>query len=275
MNFLIKIVVCFVAGCCLLERNNSMGDESEFTTKEGKFAIAIHGGAGRSPSEFDEASNEKRRASLKVALDRGVAILKGGGTSLEAVEAVIRSLEDDPQFNAGKGAVFNAEGSHELDASIMDGKTLQCGAVAGVSHVKNPISLARLVMTETRHVLLAGPGAESFAKEQGVDWVEPSYFDTPHEKQAWERYQKRLNRKAGENRSQQKREGAIGTVGCVALDQYGNLAAGTSTGGMTNKKYGRVGDSPIVGAGTYADNQTCAVSGYRFRRAVHPPRHRL
>ena len=227
-----------------------------------KFAIAIHGGAGRSPDEFDTASNQKRRESLAAALAKGVEILKADGSSLDAVEAVIRMLEDDPQFNAGKGAVFNAEGSHELDASIMDGRSLNCGAVAGVSHVKNPIGLARLVMSETRHVLLSGPGAEEFAKQQEVEWVEPSYFDTPDAKASWEKY-KLSKQKTGrlELERQFNLHWDIGTVGCVALDAKGNLAAGTSTGGMTFKKFGRVGDSPIVGAGTYADNKTCAVSG--------------
>lgn len=227
------------------------------------FAIAIHGGAGSSAKDFDDAAVERRRAAMKTALTKGVDILESGGSSLDAVEAVILILENDPQFNAGKGAVFNAVGSHELDASIMDGKDKSCGAVAGVSHIKNPISLARLVMTETQHVLLAGEGAEMFARQQGVSWVEPSYFDTPHARQSWERFKKRsedtgrlnpLSRPAGEP------QWSIGTVGCVALDSQGNLAAGTSTGGMTFKKFGRVGDSPIVGAGTYADNETCAVS---------------
>lgn len=256
--------------------------------KKMKFAIAIHGGAGSSPDQFNAEANQARRASLEVALTKGVEILKADGSSLDAVEAVIQILEDDPQFNAGKGAVFNAEGSHELDASIMDGNGLKCGAVAGVSHVKNPIKLARLVMTETRHVLLSGPGAETFAQQQGVDWVEPSYFDTKRAKASWERYKERMMKKASSLELPQKREyrGLVsnvpdlpdlpvltstdpsfetewnmGTVGCVALDSSGNLAAGTSTGGMTFKKFGRVGDSPIVGAGTYADNQSCAVSG--------------
>lgn len=200
---------------------------------------------------------------MKAALAKGVAILSSGGSSLDAVEAVILILEDDPQFNAGKGAVFNAAGSHELDASIMDGSQKSCGAVAGVSHVKNPISLARLVMTETRHVLLAGEGAEEFARQQNVSMVEPSYFDTPGARKSWERYKQR-KKKVGllKLNPETKLDPAwnIGTVGCVALDSHGNLAAGTSTGGMTFKKFGRVGDSPVVGAGTYADNQTCAVS---------------
>ncbi len=232
-----------------------------------KYAIAIHGGAGSSPNQYSDEANQQRRESLKTALTKGVEILDSGGSSLDAVEAVIQILEDDPQFNAGKGAVFNADGSHELDASIMDGSSLSCGAVAGVSHVKNPIKLARLVMTETPHVLLSGPGAEAFARQQAVDWVEPSYFDTPAAKASLERYKQRLEKKTGAHDAgpamgtASEPEWKIGTVGCVALDVNGNLAAGTSTGGMTYKKFGRVGDSPVVGAGTYADNATCAVSG--------------
>ncbi|MEL7500056.1 MAG: isoaspartyl peptidase/L-asparaginase [Planctomycetota bacterium] len=251
-----------------------------------KYAIAIHGGAGSSAKNASAASIAKRKASLKTALQKGVGILESGGSALEAVENVIVILENDPQFNAGKGAVFNAAGSHELDASIMDGKNGACGAVAGVSHVKNPISLARLVMTETPHVLLSGTGAEVFAKKQNVHWVEPNYFDTPRAKASFERFKLRIEsqnaekKKEAEDASKKRpspaeqtllrirgaedskfeRQWNIGTVGCVALDANGNLAAGTSTGGMTYKQFGRVGDSPIVGAGTYADNATCAVS---------------
>ena len=202
-------------------------------------------------------------ASLEKALAIGVKVLDGGGASLDAVEKVIRFLEDDPHFNAGKGAVFNSAGGHELDASIMDGKTKACGAVAAVRTVKNPISLAWLVMTKTRHVLLTSDGAEKFADEMQVERVENAWFDTEKARQEWE-----LRKKA--DAAKQSRavpatngrgfEEHYGTVGCVALDAAGNLAAGTSTGGLTNKKYGRVGDSPIVGAGTYADNATCAVS---------------
>lgn len=241
---------------------SSANDELRSDKTMMKYAIVIHGGAGRSPADFDAKTNEQRRAALETALAKGVDILKAGGSSLDAVEAVIRILEDDPQFNAGKGAVFNAEGSHELDASIMDGKSLNCGAVAGISIVKNPISCARKVMTETRHVLLAGPGAESFARQQQLELVEPTYFDTPEERASWEEYKSQKSKSgAMQFDFQFTPRWSIGTVGCVALDGQGNLAAGTSTGGMTDKKFGRIGDSPIVGAGTYADNQTCAVSG--------------
>lgn len=239
-------------------------------TKQVKYAIAIHGGAGSNPKNFSDASNEKRRASMEKALRLGTKILENGGSSLDAVEQVVRLLEDDPQFNAGVGAVFNAVDSHELDASIMDGRTKSCGAVAGVSIVKNPISLARRVMTDTPHVLLAGVGAETFAKQSQVPLVEPSYFDTPKTLKRWnQRKQKMeaLKKKVGRvdvwkqlESFDQNTGSYLGTVGCVALDSQGNLAAATSTGGMTGKKFGRVGDSPIVGAGTYADNATCAVS---------------
>ncbi|MCH2178665.1 MAG: isoaspartyl peptidase/L-asparaginase [Mariniblastus sp.] len=228
------------------------------------YAIAIHGGAGSNPKRFSDAANKRRRNSLEKALRIGTEILKSGGTSLEAVEQVVLFLEDDPQFNAGKGAVFNAASSHELDASIMDGKTLECGAVAGVWTVKNPISLARMVMTETPHVLLAGSGAEAFATKMNVPRVKTSYFDTQSTLEAWKRVRAKMgdNGKLGEpNQILEIATGSyLGTVGCVALDQTGNLAAATSTGGMTNKQFGRVGDSPIVGAGTFADNRSCAVS---------------
>ena len=217
----------------------------------GKYALALHGGAGTEPQNMTAAEKETMEKSLAAALGKGEAILKKGGAALDAVEQVIRALEDDPLYNAGKGAVFNAAGNHELDASIMDGSQRACGAVAGVRTVKNPIGLARLVMTKTRHVLLIGDGAEKFADEVKVERVENSYFSTDKARERW------LKVKA---EAEAKKQGKMGTVGCVALDQQGNLAAGTSTGGMTNKKFGRVGDSPIVGAGTYADNASCAVS---------------
>ena len=230
------------------------------SAQEGDYAIAIHGGAGSAAKNFSAEANAKRRASMEEALKRGTTILKEGGTSLDAVEAVVRYLEDDAQFNAGRGAVFNAKGSHELDASIMDGKDLSCGAVAGVTTAKNPISLARRVMTETRHVLLSGSGADQFAKEQKVELVENDYFHTEAARKAWERSQAR-KREQSSTLLSEDHDGIIkGTVGCVALDKHGNLAAATSTGGLTNKQFGRIGDSPIVGAGTYADNATCAVS---------------
>jgi beta-aspartyl-peptidase (threonine type) len=229
---------------------------SQDTTAKKRFAIALHGGAGQSPKDEQAQAVE---ASLAKALDIGVEILKKDGTSLDAVEQVIRYLEDDPLFNAGRGAVFNAAGQHELDASIMDGKTLNGGAVAAVTTVRHPITLSRLVMQETKHLLLTSDGAEKFADEMGprIERVENSWFSTEKRRQELQRAQKSKSKQA----SHQPEEKHYGTVGCVALDSHGNLAAGTSTGGRTNKKYGRVGDSPILGAGTYANNATCAVSG--------------
>jgi beta-aspartyl-peptidase (threonine type) len=223
-----------------------------------RYAIALHGGAGRAAGE----TAPQVEAALGKALDAGIAVLDKGGASLDAVETVIRALEDDELFNAGRGAVFNSAGGHELDASIMDGRTLACGAVAALRTVRHPISLARLVMEKTRHVLLTSDGAEKFADELGaqIERVENAWFDTPRQRRDWERART-------EQAKQSRGAGGpgivpahLGTVGCVALDAQGNLAAGTSTGGINNKKYGRVGDSPIIGAGTYANNATCAIS---------------
>jgi len=262
----------FSANCstAICQQTVKISESTKSNDTKMKYAIAIHGGAGSSPKNFSAEANKARAASMEKALKIGTEILKNGGTALEAVEKVIRHLENDPQFNSGKGAVFNAEGKHELDASIMDGKTKSCGAVAGVVTIKNPITLARLVMNKTRHVLLAGAGAETFAKsQQEIEFVENTYFDTPATKRAWERTRERRKKNNEESISIELEDTGVedfetgsymGTVGCVALDSEGNLAAGTSTGGMTNKKFGRVGDSPIIGAGTYADNETCAVS---------------
>ncbi|QDU95684.1 isoaspartyl peptidase/L-asparaginase family protein [Lignipirellula cremea] len=216
-----------------------------------EYALVIHGGARGSLGGSSEEEKKAQEKSLEQALSIGLKILANGGEALDAVEQTILHLENDPLFNAGRGAVYNSEGGHELDASLMDGRTRACGAVAGVTTVKNPIGLARLVMTKTRHVLLAGAGAERFADEMHVERVENSYFDTPQRREDWRRVQQ--DQKAAEDSTK-------GTVGCVALDRRGNLAAGTSTGGLTNKKFGRVGDSPIIGAGTYAQNSTCGVS---------------
>jgi beta-aspartyl-peptidase (threonine type) len=215
-----------------------------------EWALALHGGAGTVTLRPGEQRHRDYELALSQALERGRAMLDGGESALDTVEQVIRLLEDDPLFNAGRGAVFTREGVNELDASIMDGGNLGCGAVAGVTTVKNPITLARLVMEQTPHVLLSHSGAESFADASGVERVEQGYFWT---ERRWMALQESL-----------EHEGAAadggGTVGVVARDREGNLAAGTSTGGLTAKWHGRVGDSPIVGAGTYADNRTCAVS---------------
>lgn len=213
------------------------------------YAIAVHGGAGYGRDSLSPDEQIEYKESLEQALRVGLGILDEGGSSLDAVESVLRLLEDDPRFNAGRGAVINHDGGIELDASIMDGATLACGGVAGVRTVRNPISLARLVMEETRHVLLISDGAERFAREMGVELVEQDYFFTER------RWRSLLRAREAENGD----EGGD-TVGAVALDRAGSLAAGTSTGGLTNKMFGRVGDSPIIGAGTYAANDSCAVS---------------
>ena len=227
---------------------------------DGPVAIVIHGGAGAlERGKYTDEEEAAFKAALTDALDAGYAVLESGGTALDAVTAAIVILEDSPHFNAGKGAVFTRDGRNELDASIMDGATKNAGAVAGVTTVKNPIKLARAVMENSRHVMFARDGAEAFAAEQGLDLVEPGYF---HTERRWRALQNALEK---ENKGKKKKSALpvdtkFGTVGAVALDADGNLAAGTSTGGMTLKRWGRVGDSPIIGAGTYADNNSCAVS---------------
>ncbi len=217
-------------------------------------SIAIHGGAGTLPrADMTPAQEAAYRAGLAAALDAGFAVLDGGGSSLDAVTTAVRILEDDPLFNAGRGAVLTHEATVELDASIMDGRGLAAGAIAGVAHVKNPIGLARAVMEHSAHVMLIGAGAEEFAHARGLELVPNDYFKTDVRKAQLRRVLVGDPRPANEL-------SALGTVGAVARDRAGNLAAATSTGGMTGKRYGRVGDSPIIGAGTYADNRACAVS---------------
>ena len=230
------------------------------TPERPKYAIVIHGGAGtitkaNMTSEKEKAYNE----ALNIALDVGEKILQGGGTAIDAVEATIRYMEDSPLFNAGKGAVFNEDGRVELDASIMEGRNQKAGAVGGVTVVKNPITAARSVMENTEHVFLIGKGAEQFCREQKLELVNIGYFKDTERWETWnkQRFQ-RLPAKQMQNTGSKMDK--KGTVGCVALDQYGDIVAGTSTGGMMNKKYGRVGDSPIIGAGTYANNESCGVS---------------
>lgn len=220
--------------------------------------LVIHGGAGVIKRDMTPAKEQAVRAAMSRALQDGYARLKAGGSALDAVAAAITVLEDDPNFNAGKGAVFTHDGSNELDAAIMDGNTLRAGAVAGVQRVKNPILLARAVMEKTPYVMLSGAGAEAFAKEQGITLVDPSYFRT---EERWQQLQQALKEDAAKQpHADVETAKHFGTVGAVALDAQGRLAAGTSTGGMTDKRWGRIGDSSIIGAGTYADSG-CAVSG--------------
>jgi beta-aspartyl-peptidase (threonine type) len=219
------------------------------------FAIAIHGGAGTLPrAELNADQRQRYRAGLSAALEAGFAVLRSRGSSIEAVTRAVMSLEDNLLFNAGRGAVFTLDGRNELDASIMDGGTLGAGAVCGVLHIKNPIALARAVMEQSEHVMLAGAGAEEFALGQGFSLVPQSYF---YSEERW----KQLERIRGGDRGLSALTiSHVGTVGAVALDSHGALAAATSTGGMTGKRFQRIGDSPIIGAGTYADNRSCAVS---------------
>lgn len=226
--------------------------ESDENIERPEYALAIHGGAGAMSRDLMTAEMEVQyRAGLEAALQKGEEILKNGGSAMDAVEATIHILEDNPLFNAGKGAVFTHEETVELDASFMDGETGNAGAVAGIKSIRHPISAARLVMDSSVHVMMAGEGADKFASSFGLEVVENSYFHTER------RLKQVQEKKAGEEPKVLKKHG---TVGCVALDKDGNLAAGTSTGGMTNKRYGRVGDAPIIGAGTYANNESCAVS---------------
>jgi beta-aspartyl-peptidase (threonine type) len=249
---------------------------------QNNITLVIHGGAGTITRQNMTPEKEKAyREVLNQALQTGYAILKKGGTSLDAVEATVRVMEDSPLFNAGKGAVFTHEGKNEMDAAIMDGKNLMAGSIASVTTIRNPISTARKVMEKSEHVMMIGTGAEAFAKKQGMDIVDPSYFYT---EARWKALQNALKEEKTSLDHTGDTTGALiddkifiegkkfGTVGCVALDKFGNLAAATSTGGMTNKRYGRVGDAPIIGAGTYANNATCAISatghGEFFIRAV-------
>jgi L-asparaginase / beta-aspartyl-peptidase len=238
-------------------------------------AIAIHGGAGViHRAQMTVEREAAYRAGLETALDAGYEVLERGGTSLDAVTESVRILEDDPHFNAGRGSVLTHEGAVELDASIMDGSGPRAGSVAGIRHVMNPIELARLVMEKSPHVMLIGAGAEEFALEQGVVLVPNSYFVTQRREQELKHALQRERDTDGAPAAGLLHggSGTTGTVGAVALDRAGNLAAATSTGGMTNKRYGRVGDSPIIGAGTYANNESCAVSatgsGEFFIRSV-------
>jgi beta-aspartyl-peptidase (threonine type) len=248
----VTIMLLSVALLCCCSSPAGQAPDQAADAPAVSYAIAIHGGAGTIERDTPLYKVQRYERSLERALRVGQKILDAGGSALDAVETVVLVMEDDPLFNAGRGAVYTAEGSHELDASIMDGRTLAAGGAGGLTTVRNPIVLARLVMEETRHVLLAGFGAERFARDQGVEIVEPTYFDTEARYESW------LEWREGESTP----DGAAikGTAGAVALDRYGNLAAATSTGGLTGKMVGRIGDTPIVGAGTYADNAGAAVS---------------
>lgn len=261
--YFILIISLFLWSCQY--EIDTQKDSSKDSTETGqveqqKFAIAIHGGAGAMSRELMSDSLENAyQTKLKEAIKKGHDILAKGGSSVETVQATINILEDSPLFNAGKGAVLNHREKPELDASIMEGKNLNAGAVAGVSHIKNPIDLAIAVMKNSKHVMLGGAGAEEFAKEQGFDSISDSYFITERRLKSV-RAAKQKEKSKTAYYDQQLKADKMGTVGCVALDQEGNLAAGTSTGGINNKMYGRIGDSPIIGAGNYANNKTCAVS---------------
>lgn len=248
-----NLAILFFAGLLLsFSRLSAQVDVSvtggQASSVGSKWVLVIHGGAGGpAKGTFTEKQESAYLEKLNEAMDKGSVILSSGGSSLDAVTAVVTFMEDCPLFNAGKGAVLDAEGNAELDASVMDGRTLRAGAVGGVRTVKNPVLAARAVMEKSSHVMLAGEGADRFAKEQGLEIVDPAYFIVPERLEKW----KQLKSAAGSKQ---------GTVGAVALDQAGNLAAATSTGGMMNKMVGRLGDTPVIGAGTYANNTTCAVS---------------
>lgn len=230
----------------------SCSSHNSIPMNENDYVLVIHGGAGVILREsMDKETESSYRSALDEALTIGEDILKKGGTSLDAVEAVVMYLEDNPLFNAGRGAVFTHEGRNEMDASIMNGQDLSAGAVSGVRHIRNPIHLSRAVMEHSPHVMLTGQGAEEFAKARGIELVDTSYFFT---QSRWDAHLKGLEQ---EKISPSEKHG---TVGAVALDRHGNLAAATSTGGMTNKRWNRVGDTPVIGAGTYANNATCAIS---------------
>ncbi len=260
-----KIVALLFIGIILLSCQSNTEKSSASTklstptdTVKVAYALVLHGGAGYI-KDLPPAIEKAYRDKLNEALEAGYQVLQNGGSAVKAVQATINIMEDSPLFNAGKGCVLNSLGKPEMDASIMDGQNLNCGAVAGVSHIKNPVDAAILVKDSTRHVLLSGKGAEIFCQQKGMTLVDESYFIT---KKRLEQL-KRIQQKEKETAHLPHRFNGIrkyGTVGCVALDRQGHIAAGTSTGGLMNKQFGRIGDSPIIGAGTYADDQTCGIS---------------
>lgn len=255
-SFLVSAVL--VSGAALLAPNALAQDAND----NAKFSIAIHGGAGTITRESMTPERERAyTAKLTEAINAGHAVLAKGGSSMDAVVVAVQIMEDSPLFNSGRGAVYNWDGIHELDASIMNGATREAGAVASVKTVKSPIALARKIMEESVHVMLSGEGAETFAQEQGLELVDNSYFNTEWRYESLQRMKKQVGNPQDKQAWVTMDDNfKYGTVGAVALDKHGNLAAATSTGGMTGKRYGRVGDSPIIGAGTWADNASCAVS---------------
>lgn len=248
---LVRYVLLFAGIFIMLNPDSATGHE---TNREGGWRLVIHGGAGTmSRDRITPEQDREIRVALGRALDAGSAILSKGGSALDAVTESVKVLEDDPNFNAGRGSVLTYDGEIELDASIMDGRTRSAGAVAGVSTTKNPVLLARRVMEASPHVFLSRKGADRFAMEQGLEQVDPSYFETPERRRQWQEFRAR---KVGYFDVDMK----YGTVGAVALDKEGHVAAATSTGGLTGKRWGRIGDSPVIGAGTYADDRACAIS---------------
>lgn len=253
---------------CLSCQEGKSHLNDEHSTQKPNFGLVIHGGAGTIlKKNMSDSLELAYRQKLEEAIKAGHDILKNGGTSMQAVTASINVMENSPLFNAGKGAVFTHHETNELDASVMDGKTLNAGAISGVTTIKNPIDLAVAVMDKSEHVMLSGKGAEQFAAEQGIEVVDPSYFYTERRFKSLQRIKDREKTELDHDEKTASnfndpfiKDSKYGTVGCAALDKYGNLAAGTSTGGMTNKRYNRIGDAPIIGAGTYANNKSCAVS---------------
>lgn len=274
LSLAVEVILFFTLFSCTLNVNTE--ESSDFDVKiqngSGPITLVIHGGAGTILKEnMTDEMEAAYREKLEEALNTGYKVLEDGGTSLEAVVSTIQVMEVSPLFNAGIGAVYTHEGRNELDASIMDGNTGNAGAVAGVTTIKSPIRAALEVMQNSPHVMMAGPGAEAFAQEQGLEMVPNSYFGTERRKKALEKVLERELESTNDLLPFQ--DWKFGTVGAIALDKEGNIAAGTSTGGMTNKRYGRIGDSPIIGAGTFAENSTCGVSctghgEYFIRNAV-------